>query len=181
MGIKEETMADNQKEIVLKADARVEKGEWGNKIGIYGQGQGDAKPYWYNTTEKKIGDPAIWEDLCTLKKGERLNIIWSLRKYPKTDGTQGETRDLLGVDRVIRSTDEPVPPPSGSPRSDTRDTPPAQSGNRDDIIAKQTCLKAGAEIVAAQIRAGVFGELSTPDEVAVGLAHKLFASLKAAW
>jgi hypothetical protein len=179
MGVK---MSENEKEIVLKSDAKVTTGEWGPKIGIYGQGKGDAKPYWYNTTEKKVNNPERWTLLCSLKNGERLGIVWALRNYPKADGTQGETRDLLWAERVIQPGDEVKPVVSSAPSPQVDPAPinqPVPRPVQQEWSPKQTCIKSATDIVVAQIGAGQ--TIDNPIEEIVLKARAIYGDLREAW
>lgn len=155
---------ENKKEIIIEAIKRAD-----DRVSIM-----DATRAWYSCWKNKCSAES-WAELNALQKGDRLDITWTVSKTG--------FKNIDSFMKVLRPEDE-VPPSSagGPPPSPGPVSPQVDPRNRDDIIAKQTCIKAGAEIVAAQIKAGVFeAEFAGPGDAAVTLAKTLFGSLKEAW
>jgi hypothetical protein len=159
-----------QKEIQIKA-VKVEDSKIGPRIGIC-----DMTGAWYNSNKQAwIKKPGAWEALAALQRGERLDLTYEEKPWAK-DGRSGVSKDIVGFEKVLRPEDEVSSAP-GLP-GETQAPPPQ---TRDDAISKLALLKAGAEMAAAQIRAGTIGDLSSPDDVAVLFARRMFAALHEAW
>ena len=175
----------HHEEIIIRS-VRPGSNQWGSKVGI-----SDTKGIWYNS-KKKGWTEDEWNRLTGLKEGSRVALDWVVRSYDKPDGTTGYTNDITRFDPIIQRTDEVVPSghPGSQPTQTATQTAPqnvAHTGpemspridNRDDMIAKQVCLKAGVELVGAIIGSFEAGT-DLVDEV-LKRARALYAGLKEPW
>jgi hypothetical protein len=163
---KEIKMADNEKEIHIKA---VKKAD--DRVSLM-----DMEGNWYSGW-KNQATPESWDLLNSLNSKDRVDIKWTVN-------AKG-FKNLAGLSRVLRREDEVVPyvkttiPPPGLP-GETFQERPAHVDSRDDLISKQVCLKGGIEIVSAQIKSGDI-TMADPAGNALAISMRLYQGLKEPW
>ena len=174
MGIKEEAMTENKKEIIVKA-VKVEDSKIGPRIGIC-----DMEGTWYNSNKKSWEKhPGAWETLSGTQRGSRLDLVWEVRSYPKKDGTTGYSKgysnEISSFEPVLQKGDEVRPvdaPPQESLPGKTR--PVMQ-----DMSPKQTAIKSATDIVVAMYAAGIV--VNEPTKEVLDRAHVIHGEMLKEW
>ena len=140
----------------------------------------DREAVWYNSRKKSWKFPDTWNELCSLKAGDRVDMTYRIRTYEKEDGSEGKTNDIVEFVKVIQKQDEVKPvtaPPTPAPCIPGETRPPQVPFQ--EMSPKQTCIKSATDLLVARIGNGY--EIIDLEAEVLRVAVKLYKTLKEPW